>query len=218
MSRRDRPKSPVYLDSGGVDVSPEELAVILHGANSVIHRGGRSQLVKLLKGSRDKKILELGLDADDSYGALSHLTLKEIAHRVDWAIVKGYLDYYYEWRQPLLMFTERGWELEKPVVVEGYYQQFCRDVDDGEMRMAERMVGIKNDVQLGIIELIGQRCDERCFEHLETWSGKTTKRIRKKIGWAQRTIRAREEESAGYESKGTAPFGSALGRAAGFRG
>ena len=191
MGKRDKPRSPVHLDSGGVDVSPEELAAILHGADSVIHRGGRSQLVKLLKGSRDKRILEFGLDACDSYGVLSHLTLVEIAHRVDWAIEEGYLDYYYEWRQPLLMFTERGWELEKPVVVERYYEQFCEDVDDGEMRMAARMIDIKNEVQLDVIDLIAQRCDERCLEHLESWSSKATKRIRKKIGWAQRTIRAR---------------------------
>lgn len=195
MGKRDRPRSPVHLDSGGVDVSPEELAAILHGADSVVHRGGRSQLAKLLKGSRDKRILELGLDSDGSYGALSHLMLDEISHRVDWAIEKGYLGYYYEWRQPLLMFTERGWELEKPVVVEGFYKQFCCDVEDGEMRMAERMADIKNDVQLDVIDLIAQRCDERCLEHLETWSNKTTKRIRKKIDWAQRVIRVREEES-----------------------
>ena len=173
-------------------MSSEDLAIILHGADSVVHRGGRSQLVKLLKGSRDKKILELGLDTDESYGALSHFTLDGIARRVDWTIEKGYLDYYYEWRQPLLMFTDQGWELERPVAIEGMFRQFCRDVDEGEMRMAGRMADIKNDIQLDVIELIAQRCDERCLGHLEAWSGKTTKRIRKKIAWAQRTIQARE--------------------------
>ena len=197
MGRKARPRSPVHLDSGGVDVSSGELAIILHGADSVVHRGGRSQLVKLLKGSRDKRVLELGLDADGSYGALSHLTLDEIARRVDWAIEKGYLDYYYEWRQPLLMFTERGWELERPVAIESLFEQFCRDVDESEMHMVERMAGIKNDVQLDVVELIAQRCDERCLEHLESWSGKATKRIRKKLAWAQRTIRARMSDGKG---------------------
>lgn len=194
MGKRDRPRSPVHLNSGGVNVSDEELTIILHGASSVIHLGGRSQLVKLLKGSRDKRILELGLDADESYGALSQLTLNEIAQRVDWTIEEGYLDYYYEWRQPLLMFTERGWELERPAVIESEFRQFCRDVEEGEMRMAERMTDIKYDFQLDVIELIGQRCDERCLPHLEAWSDKTVKRIRKKIDWAQKTIRAREED------------------------
>jgi len=153
--------------------------------------------VKLLKGSRDKRLLELGMDADGSYGALSYLTLDEIARKVDWTIEAGYLDYYYEWRQPLLMFTERGWELEKPVVVEEFFEQFCRDVEDGKFRMAERMVDIKNEVQLDVIELIAQRCDERCLAHLEVWSSQTTKRIRKKLAWAQRTIRARMSDGKG---------------------
>ena len=147
--------------------------------------------MKLLRGSRDKKLLELGMDADPSYGALSHLTLDEIARKVDWTIEEGYLDYYYEWRQPLLMFTERGWELERPVVAEEFFEQFSRDVGDGEFRMAGRMTDIKNEVQLDVIERIAQRCDERCLAHLEAWSGQTTKRIRKKLAWAQRTIRAR---------------------------
>ena len=53
---------------------------------------------------------------------------------------------------------------------------------------------IKNEVQLDVIELIAQRCDGRCLEHLEVWSGKATKRIRKKINWAERAIRARESD------------------------
>ena len=182
---------PVYLDSAGTSVSQEELAIILHGALNVVHGGGRAQLVGLLKGSRNKRLLELGLDADDSYGALSHLTRDEISHKVDWAIEQGYLDYYYEWRQPLLMYTERGWELERPVVVEDYYEQFCGDVEDGEFRMAQRMTDIKYDIQLDAIDLIAQRCDESCFAHLDAWSSQTTKRIRKKIAWAKRTISER---------------------------
>ena len=195
--RRDRPRSPVHLNSGGANVTAEELATILHGADSVVHRGGRSQLVKLLRGSRDKRLLELGMDADASYGALSHLTLDEIARKVDWAIEEGYLDYYYEWRQPLLMFTERGWALERPVVAEEYFERFCRNVEDGQFRMAGHMADIKNEVQLDVVELIAQRCDERCLAHLEAWSSQTTKRIRKKLVWAQRAIRARMSDGRG---------------------
>ncbi len=133
----------------------------------------------------------MGLDADDSYGALSHLTRDEISHKVDWTIEQGYLDYYYEWRQPLLMYTERGWELERPVVVENYYEEFCGDVKDGEFRMAQRMTDIKYDIQLDVIDLITQRCDERCLAHLDSWSSQTTKRIRKKIAWAKSAISER---------------------------
>ena len=193
MSRRNVTRSPVHLDAAGIrEVDEDELATILHAASSVVHQGGRKQLTLLLKGSRDKSLIYRGLDADESYGALSHLTLDEIAHRVDWTIKEGYLEYYYEWKQPLLAFTERGWEIERPRVVEGYYQQFVHDVETGEIAMAERMADVKGDMQRDVCGLIGERCDARAIPHLEAWSEHAFKRLRKKIAWAIRAIEARE--------------------------
>ncbi|WP_350455480.1 RQC-minor-1 family DNA-binding protein [Slackia heliotrinireducens] len=194
MGRKNRSRVPVYLNSEDANITPEELAIILHGAGTVVHRGGRSLLVKLLKGSRDKKLLELGLDADESYGALSHLTLDAISRKVDWTIEEGFLSYYYDWRNPLLMYTELGWELERPQAAFSKFKKFCNDIETGEFRMAERMANMENELQFDVIDLIAQRCDERCFDHLEAWSKLATKRIRKKIAWAQRTISSRKSD------------------------
>lgn len=196
MSRRQVPRSPVHLDATGVrELDEGELATILHAANSVVHKGGRRQLTLLLKGSRDKSLIARGLDADESYGALSYLTLDEIGRRVDWAIKKGYLDYYYEWRQPLLTFTDRGWEVERPRVAEGYYHMFAHDVETGEQAMAERMEDIEGDMQRDVVSLIAERCDERAIPHLEAWSEGAFKRTRKKIAWAIRTIEERARKA-----------------------
>jgi hypothetical protein len=60
---------PVTLDSRDVDsLSDEEIALILRGADDLIGTGGRNLLSKVLKGSREKKVLELGLDASPAYG------------------------------------------------------------------------------------------------------------------------------------------------------
>ena len=192
MSRRNVTRSPVHLDTTGVkEVDDDELAAILHAATSVVHQGGRKQLTLLLKGSRDKSLIAHGLNENESYGALSHLTIEQISHRVDWAIKMGYLEYYYEWRQPLLAFTERGWELERPVVVEGYYRDFAHDVETGEHAMAERMTDIKADIQRDVLTLIAERCDRRAIPHLTAWSEHAFKRTAKKIAWAIRTIESR---------------------------
>ena len=192
MAKRNMPKSPVNLDSGNVGgLSPDELAAILDGASAVVHQGGRSQLVKLLKGSRDKRLLEFGIDAERAYGALSHLTLAEIGHRVDWAIERGFLTYYYEWRQPLLAFTERGWQAERPAVAREFFEAFLCDVETGEDAMAERMRDIKREVQSDVARLIGRHCDERCLLRLDAWEKQATKRVRKSIGGARRAIEAR---------------------------
>ena len=51
------------LDSGKVQNLPaEEIRKILRAADELISTGGRNLLVKILKGSKDKKVLEYELD------------------------------------------------------------------------------------------------------------------------------------------------------------
>ena len=58
MSRKVR-RVPVVLDAGEIrDLPMEDIRMILRGADELISTGGRSMLAKILKGSRDKKILE----------------------------------------------------------------------------------------------------------------------------------------------------------------
>jgi len=74
MSRR-REQVQFCLDPGDVKDLPEcEIAAISRGADDVITRGGRTMLTKVLKGSRDKKVLELGLDQSPVYGYYSSLS------------------------------------------------------------------------------------------------------------------------------------------------
>ena len=62
MSRKVR-RVPVSLDSKGIkSLSSADIALILRGADELIGTGGRNLLSKVLKGSREKKVLELGLD------------------------------------------------------------------------------------------------------------------------------------------------------------
>ena len=67
------------LDAKGITALPlDEIAAILRGADTLIMSGGRSMLVKILKGSRDKKLLDLHLDESPVYGYYNHLTMDEI--------------------------------------------------------------------------------------------------------------------------------------------
>lgn len=116
MSRRKQ-RVPYHLDSGGVRVlTEEEIAAILRGADTMIARGGRTQLSKLLKGSREKTVLEHGLDRCPSYGYYRELAVDEILRRVDWVIQRGFLSIEYEGRLPVLVFTDRGWGIEVEIM------------------------------------------------------------------------------------------------------
>jgi hypothetical protein len=118
MSKRKQ-RVPYHLDSGGVrDVGSTEISAILRGADVMIARGGRTQLSKLLKGSRGASILERGLDRCPSYGFHRDLPIEEVLRRIDWVIEHGYLRIEYEGRLPVLVFSPRGWEIERENMAE----------------------------------------------------------------------------------------------------
>ena len=113
MSRKVR-RVPVTLDSRDVnELSEDEIRLILCGADDLIGSGGRGLLAKILKGSKQKALFERQLDQSPVYGALSELSLEQITARVDWLIINGYLRIEYDYRLPLLVYTKRGWEIER---------------------------------------------------------------------------------------------------------
>lgn len=105
---------PVRLDAKHIEnLSHGDIVAILRGADGLIMQGGRNLLAKILKGSREKRLLELGLDSCPVYGIYKDVPLQEVQARVDWMILQDYLDIEYDYRLPLLVFTKRGWEIEK---------------------------------------------------------------------------------------------------------
>lgn len=113
MSRRRERRVPVEIDPSGVESLPmADIHSILRGAEDLIAQGGRSLLCKILKGSRDKKVLERGLEDNPSYGYYCELGNEEILARIDWMILRGYLRLEYFGRLPLLCYTPAGLAIE----------------------------------------------------------------------------------------------------------
>jgi hypothetical protein len=122
--RRDR-RVHYHLDSIGVEpLGEEEILAILRGADSMIGRGGRTQLSKLLKGSREVSVIEHGLQHNPSYEFYRDLTLDEILRRIDWMIEREYLRVAYAGRLPVLVFTDRGWAIEVVTMAEELLEGF----------------------------------------------------------------------------------------------
>src|SRR5574341_101948 len=95
------------------ELTPEELKAILRAADELIGSGGRSLLVKILKGSHAQEVLRYHLEQCPVYGSFNHLSADEILARIDRAILDGYLKVVYDYRLPVLVFTDAGWEIEK---------------------------------------------------------------------------------------------------------
>ena len=85
------------LDPKGIKNLPKhEIAVILRGTDDLIMSGGRSLLAKILKGSKEKKVVALDLHKSPVCGYYKHLSIEEILARIDWVIVNGYLRIEYD--------------------------------------------------------------------------------------------------------------------------
>ncbi len=114
---RNRQQVRVDLDARGLTSLPEEdVVAILRAADELIASGGRTLLSKILRGARDRKVLELKLDGCPAYGHYRHLGYKDIMARIDWVIQSGFLQIEYSGRLPLLVFTPAGWEIERETI------------------------------------------------------------------------------------------------------
>jgi hypothetical protein len=126
MSRKVK-RVAYRLDSRGVrDLPAADIVAILRGADTMIATGGRTQLSKLLKGSREKSVIEHGLDRCPVYGFYRELPIDEILRRIDWTIENEYLRIEYNYRLPVLVFTNRGWAIEVVTMAE----ELLRGFDD----------------------------------------------------------------------------------------
>ena len=131
MSRKVR-RVPVTLNARDVKELPEdEIRMILRGADDLIGSGGRGLLAKILKGSRQKAVLEHELDQSPVYGALSELSLEQITARIDWLIIEGYFRIEYDYRLPLLVYAPRGWEIERETYADELLDGIKRLLADG---------------------------------------------------------------------------------------
>ena len=182
MSKRTR-RVPVSLDAKGVRRLPaDEIALILRGADDLIMRGGRNLLAKVLKGSREKKLLELELDQSPVYGKLQDLAVDEILARIDWLILNGYLAIEYDGRLPLLVYTPRGWAIEQETYTAEMHARVDALIADND---APPDLSWLNDINRQVVWLLLERIetsgDPGYIPALEAWAENTYKKIRGRI-------------------------------------
>ena len=123
--------------------------MILRGADELISTGGRSMLAKILKGSKDKKIFEYKLNECSAYGYYQDMKLDDISKCIDWMIKKDYLRIEYDYRLPLLVFSEKGWQIEKETFAQELYQRMCLDEEEGIFALLRSMENVGSEKSCG---------------------------------------------------------------------
>ena len=188
MSRRQQRVS-FSLDAGNIKKLPEdEIKAILRAADELIGTGGRSMLVKILKGSKDKKVLEYHLDECPAYGFYQSLTLEEISYRVDWTIREDYIRIDYNGRLPVLIFSEKGWAIEEETYAEEIYQRFCQDLEAGQMNVISEMKNVNRQVVFDVLEKIRLGKNADFIPMLEAWKAIEVRKVRERIAGVERSL------------------------------
>jgi len=168
----------------------EEIRLILRGADDLIMCGGRTLLTKLLKGSREKKIRELGLDESPAWGALRELKTEQISARIDWLILQGYLDIEYEGRLPLLVYTPRGWAIERETYAGEWLDKIDRYLEGrGEAVTPAMLNELNREVVWLILDRIEASGAPKYIAFLEAWQADTFKKVRQRIQKVLQSLR-----------------------------
>lgn len=191
MSKKVR-RVPVILDAGEIkDLPQEDIRMILRGADELISTGGRSRLAKILKGSKDKRIFEYKLNECPAYGYYQDMKLDDISKCIDWMIKKDYLRIEYDYRLPLLVFSEKGWQIEKETFAQELYQRMCLDVEEKKACVIFEMKEVNRQVVMCVLDKIEKEGTEEFLPYLEAWKMLEVKKVAARISEVENKISKR---------------------------
>ena len=185
-------QSAVVLDAGEIrDLPMEDIRMILRGADELISTGGRSMLAKILKGSKDKKIFKYKLNECPAYGYYQDMKLDDISKCIDWMIKEDYLRIEYDYRLPLLVFSEKGWQIEKETFAQELYQRMCLDVEEKKARVLFEMKEVNRQVVMCVLDKIEKDGTEEFLPYLEAWKMLEVKKVAARIAEVEKKISKR---------------------------
>ena len=191
MSKKVR-RVPVVLDAGEIkDLPQEDIRMILRGADELISTGGRSMLAKILKGSKDKTIFKYKLNECPAYGYYQDMKLDDISKCIDWIIKEDYLRIEYDYRLPLLVFSEKGWQIEKETFAQELYQRMCLDVEEKKARVIFEMKEVNRQVVMCVLDKIEKDGTKEFLPYLEAWKMLEVKKVAARIAEVENKISKR---------------------------
>ncbi|MFJ7726797.1 RQC-minor-1 family DNA-binding protein [Neobacillus sp. NPDC097160] len=170
------------LNANGIKSLPmNEIKILLRGADDLIMSGGRAMLAKILAGSREKKLLELELNYSPVYGAFKDITQKEILAKIDWMILHHYLAIEYDYRLPLLVYTDKGWEIERETYADELFDKLIDAAKNGQYEFVELLKDRNRGIILLLLDKIADSSKKELVTILNAWQMIENKKIRTRI-------------------------------------
>ena len=171
------------MDAKGLKELPEaELNAVLRGADEIIGLGGRTLLTRILRGSRIKKVLEYELDQSPVHGYFHNLSDHDTLARIDWTILHGYLRIEYNRQLPVIVFTQKGWEIERDNYANELLEGFDEILSDGPPYPMEYLKDRDRGMILLLLDKTVATGETRYIPLLEAWRKVDYQKVRRRIG------------------------------------
>ena len=189
MSRRSH-RVAINLDTKGLkELSEDDLKAILRGADDIIAQGGRTLLMRILRGSASKDVLDRGLDQSPVYGYFRDLPNDATLARIDWVILNGYLRIEYASRLPLLVYTQEGWEIEREIYSNELLEKIEAALTDGPPYEMAHLKDRDRGMILLLLDKVAATGNRKFIPALKAWKRVDYKKVQQRI---QQTIQRLE--------------------------
>ena len=143
----------------------------------------------MLKGSKQKVVFEKELDQSPVYGALSDLSIADITARIDWLILNQYLAIDYDYRLPLLVYTKRGWAIERETYADELLARLDESLGDDSAGQDLGWLIEKNPQVLELVlERIAASGKRKYLPALKRWRKRAPRRFGHHIRQAVRAL------------------------------
>jgi len=170
------------LNPNGIKSVPDnEIKTILRGADDLIMSGGRAMLAKILAGSKDKKLLELELDYSPVYGAFKGISQNEILSKIDWLILHHYLAIEYNGRLPMLVYTDKGWDIERETFADELLKKLIEAAESSRYEFVETLKDRDRGLIHLLLEKISDLGNKELIIILDAWQTIEFKKVKTKI-------------------------------------
>ncbi len=197
MSRRSH-RVAINLDTKGLkELSEDDLKAILRGADDIIAQGGRTLLMRILRGSASKDVLDRGLDQSTVYGYFRDLTNDATLARIDWVILNGYLRIEYASRLPLLVYTQEGWEIEREIYSNELLEKIEAALTDGPPYEMAHLKDRDRGMVLLLLDKVAATGNRKFIPALKAWKRVDYKKVQQRIQQTIQRLEASDSRQSG---------------------
>lgn len=182
MSRKKRRPYKLTEQRDLIEPTQEEIDQILFAADCCVHSAGRTTVAKVLKGSKEKAILEHELNTNTSYGVFKEKKTEDIVKMIDWMIYRDYLDIEYDGRLPQIKFGYFGWEYFKRIFADDLYQRIKSVEKAKEEELKNELKRLNREIILILLDIIQGKKEPALVPFLESWRSVECKKLKKYLG------------------------------------